>query len=379
MSPRGTAEPCIAMLCPGGLEHSGGIGRWAGYLQAAWRERGILPDLQIVDTRGHGGYWVGLVSFLKAVVTLVWLRATRRLVLIHSNVSIRGSTIRKYLIGKLAVWLGVPLILHLHGSGYDAFYGSLPGGLRRRVVSMFARADTVVVLGDYWRDFLVREVGVPSEKIVKIFNAVTAPRTSANRRAAGPCHIVMLGRLGDRKGVPELLTAMASPILRSRAWRSTLAGDGEIDRFRDEAARLGLGERIGFPGWIDAAQAAALLASADILVLPSHEENLPIALLEALAYGVPVVTTPVGAIPELIEDGVTGRMVPVGDVDALAAALAQLVDDADERHRLGDAGHALFLSQLDISAAVDRFDALYRSVLDPHPQLKQYAADGIAG
>jgi glycosyltransferase involved in cell wall biosynthesis len=171
----------------------------------------------------------------------------------------------------------------------------------------------------------------------------------------------MLGRLEPRKGVPELLAALGSDSLKARAWRAVLAGDGDVEGTRQRAAALGLADRIEVPGWIAAERAEALLEAADILVLASHAENMPMSVLEALAHRVAVVTTPVGTTPEILQDGVSALLVPPGDVAALAEALARLIDQPALRAEIAAGGQAVFRRDLDIALSADRLTALYRA------------------
>src|SRR5690606_27648404 len=112
--------------------------------------------------------------------------------------------------------------------------------------------------------------------------------------------LLFLGRLGPRKGVPDLLAALAGPRMHALNWRALLAGDGPLDSYRAEVRAKGLAGHVDILGWQSASQTAALCRSADILVLPSHAEGLAMAVIEGLAHGLAVVTTPVGAHPEVI-------------------------------------------------------------------------------
>ncbi|TMV83194.1 glycosyltransferase family 4 protein, partial [Thioclava sp. BHET1] len=171
--------------------------------------------------------------------------------------------------------------------------------------------------------------------------------------------ILFLGQLSARKGVPELLGALSHPTLMGRNWHAVLAGDGPVDLYRRQALSLGLAARIDFPGWLDRAATARLLATADILVLPSHAEGLAMAVLEGLAHGLAVVTTPVGAHDEVIDDGASGLFVPVGDVDALAATLERLCADSALRAALGRGARAAYLRRYAISGYVEGLERLY--------------------
>ncbi len=354
----------IAMMVPGGLEHSGGIGRWAGYVTLAWRDQDLQPPLEIIDTRGFGNAGVAAWSFLKALARLIVLGLGGRLGVIHANLSVRGSTVRKYGIGVLARLMGVPLVLHLHGSSYATFYEGLPGFFQRRVRALFGQAEQVIVLGESWADWVSAALSVPRSKITVLYNGVRAPDPAPRPGVAGAaCHIVLLGRIGARKGVPELLAALSSDALRQRRWRATLAGDGEVDTYAREAATRGLAGRVVFTGWLDAPQAAALIADADILVLPSHAENFPISVIEALANRVAVVTTPIGATPELLTQDRSVRFVPVGDADALADTLCALIDDPESRSRIAAAGHEVFVEKLDIDMLAAKLASLHARLL----------------
>ena len=349
------------MLVPGGLEHAGGIGRWAGYLERSWRTQTLEPPLEIIDTRGHGGPGRAAAAFSSALLRLITLRAQGRLGLIHANLSKRGSTLRKLIVAGLARQLGVPLVIHLHGSGYDAFYDGLSPRLQRPVRAMFRGAARVIVLGQAWAAWVGNRMGLPPTRIDILYNGVPAATGRSTPREQA--HIVLLGRIGPRKGVPELLEALASPAMAARPWTATLAGDGDLAPYRRFIAEHGLADRVALPGWLDGNAAAALLQAADILVLPSHAENFPISVIEALAAGIAVVVTPVGTTPELLVDGISARFVPVGDASALRDTLVSLIDDPAQRSRIAAAGHAVFRRDLDIDALARRLAAMHRETI----------------
>ncbi len=352
------------MLVSGGLEHAGGIGRWAGYLQDSWLSQKLRPPLVLIDTRGDGHAGVGAAVFALALARLAGLYGTRRLGVIHANLSIRGSTFRKIIVGTFANALGVPLVLHLHGAEYAAFHDGLPRAARRAVHTLFARAAQVVVLGGAEAGWLSETLGVPRDRITVLPNGVVRPPVPPPRPSGATLRLVLLGRIGARKGVPELLDALSSETMRRRSWQATLAGDGEVAHYAERARALGLGERVSFPGWIGRQESSDLLAGSDILVLPSHAENLPMSVIEALAHGVAVVTTPVGAVPDLLTDGQTALLVPPGDAAALAAALARLIDDEALRCRLAAAGRALFDDRLDIDGLARRLATLHSRIIN---------------
>jgi glycosyltransferase involved in cell wall biosynthesis len=224
--------------------------------------------------------------------------------------------------------------------------------MRRLVRGMFAAAEQTIVLGTEAERTLRAALAFPDARVLVLPNAVPdpnpAPRAGVSVSGGSPVHLVFLGYLSARKGVPELLEALASPALAALSWRATLAGGGPVDEFRARAAALGLADRVAFPGWIDQPAVNALCAAGDILVLPSHAEGLAMSVLEGLAHGLAVVATPVGAHAEVIEPERSGLLAPPGNVPALAAALARVVGDPELRERLRCGARQRFL---------DRFDA----------------------
>jgi glycosyltransferase involved in cell wall biosynthesis len=142
-----------------------------------------------------------------------------------------------------------------------------------------------------------------------------------------------------------------------------IAGNGNIAPYQAEVERLGLGARVSFPGWLPEAEAHQRLAQAALLVLPSEAEGLPMAIVEAFAWGVPVISTPVGSTPDILHDGVEGLMIPVGDVDALAKALERMIGDADLRRQLGANAHDFFARNLDFGPYMEKLAACWRAAM----------------
>jgi glycosyltransferase involved in cell wall biosynthesis len=356
----------IYLVTPGGARGRGGIGRVVGYLERGWRARGGEVNLHVVDSYGPQGRMLMPAAFAWALLRLVALACLGRIDLLHLNMAERASVWRKGIV----VWLGflfrIPVVLHCHGAELVEWSrGLLPLG-RRLLVATLARVDRVVVLGSYWRDFMVDELGVPPGRVDVLWNAVPAAGV-ARRHHDGVVRLLFLGRLGERKGVPELLAALGEPRLRALPWSAVLAGDGAVERFRREVADAGLAQRIELPGWIEEAAAQRYLAEADILVLPSHNEGLPIAVLEAMAGGLAIVTTPVGAITDAIRDDDTGLLVPAGDTPALAGALHRLIQDEALRQRLGERARARFAADFSIEACIERLTAIYAAALRKGP------------
>ena len=349
----------VLLLCPGGLEHGGGIGRQIGYFLAALPLGADTPTYRVIDTRGPwflgGARWRIPLSALylgAAAFRIAGAGIAGQPSLLHVNITGRGSTSRKFVLTAIARAVALPYVLHIHDYDYAADARARGELMRRLVRGMFAAAAQIIVLGTEAERTLRAALALPDAPILVLPNAVPdphpAPRAAPTGAAEDPVHLVFLGYLSSRKGVPELLEALASPALAALPWRATLAGGGPVDEFRARAAALGLADRVALPGWIDQPAASALCAAADILVLPSHAEGLAMSVLEGLAHGLAVVATPVGAHAEVIEPEQSGLLAPPGDVDALAAALLRVIGDPALRERLRAGARRRFLDSYEV-------------------------------
>lgn len=350
---RGPERPLeVVVATPLGEGGKGGIDRMMDFVR---RELADNPrrDVHVTfaATRGGGHILLSPVHLARFCAGLTWRRLRGRVDLVHINLASNGSTYRKLVVASVARALGIRFVVHLHGGGYRSFWGQARPALRRAIGGMFGASRKVIVLGRVWADFVAESIPGTAGRIACLPNAVPRPAASAGSRHDGQVHVLFLGRVGAAKGVPQLVSALAA--IADLGWTATIAGDGEVDATRARVAELGLADRIRVTGWAGPAEAEALLAAADILCLPSLEENLPLSVIEGMAAGLAVVATPVGAVPDIIADGATGLLVPPGDAEALAAALRGLIADPALRQRLGAAAMAFHRERLDIRPYVE--------------------------
>jgi len=349
----------VLVATPSGAGGQGGIDRIMATLgDELARRNDAKLQVRFVPTRG-GGHIVFAPFYLAAfLLRMVGSRLAGRLDLVHINLASDGSTYRKLQVARTARLLGVPYVLHLHGADYGTFWSQGEHGLGRRIRTMFAGAARTIVLGKIWRDIVVERAPETAERIEIVPNATSRPHLPHHGGGDAP-HILFLGRIGDRKGTPQLVEALER--MRDLPWRATIAGDGEVEATRQTVTERGLAERIALPGWCGPEAVASLIAGADILVLPSFAENLPLSIIEGMASGLAVVATPVGAVEEILADGETGLLVEAGNVDQLTAALTRVVTDSGLRTRLGAAALAFHRKRLDAGPFADEIERVWRA------------------
>ncbi|HEY8050667.1 MAG TPA: glycosyltransferase family 4 protein [Ramlibacter sp.] len=329
----------------------GGMFKVAEYLirAQAGKTPGHAAELRPLDTYGPGSAWTSLIALAKAMWMIVRGRFEGGLAGVHVNVAERLSLFRKSMIVITCSLLRVPVVIHLHAQMKN-FYRSLPGPAQAVVRWIFSLASTVIVIGSAPRRFVLEELCVDPRKVEIVINGVPGPAQAPVRGIAadGIRRVLFVGRLTELKGVLELLEALAQAKIDRNAIEVTLAGNNQVERFRQKAKDLGIDSFVKFPGWCNQEQIDELMSKSDVLVLPSHDEVLPLVVLEALAYGVAVVCTPVGELPMVLSDGENARFVPVGDADKLAAVLEDVLGDDELLLRLGRNGRTLYEQQFSL-------------------------------
>jgi glycosyltransferase involved in cell wall biosynthesis len=224
---------------------------------------------------------------------------------------------------------------------------------------MFLESEKIIVLGRFWADFIAGRLAAVQNKIAILPNATEAISIDHEQPRGTEIHIAYLGVLTRLKGTRELIEALAL-LAKCDNWKATIAGSGDVSACRARVQELRIADRVDIPGWLGPGEVHNLLRRTDILVLPSHVENLPMTVLEGFAYGIAVVATPVGAIPEVIEPERNGLLVPVGDIEALANALRRLIENPDLRLRLGAAARQDHADRYDINTYIPRLAAIWR-------------------
>lgn len=230
-------------------------------------------------------------------------------------------------------------------------------------------ADALTAITEDCRQHALR-AGAPPESVRVIFNGTDLRRFSpAPERSQpgdpqyGPRMIFACRQLFPRKGIRFLIEAAAQLVPRYPDLQVVLAGDGfERPELVQLAERLGIGSRVTFLGWVPNAALPPYYRAAAVSVIPSLEEGFGIPAAEAMGCAVPVVATDAGGLPEVVEDGVTGLVVPRGDAGALAAAIGSLLDDAELRRRMGQAGRERALRHFDWDRTAERLEELYWSI-----------------
>jgi glycosyltransferase involved in cell wall biosynthesis len=270
--------------------------------------------------------------------------------IVHVHTASYASFARKSTLATVARLFGRRLIVHVHGAQFDVFFKGGSPALRSAVQRTLASADLVIALSDTWRGKLTRMA--PGARIRVLPNPVLtadfAPLAEGRPVVPdGGGTVLFMGAFGKRKGIYDLIEAMAAVVREHPDVVFELGGDQAVDEVERRIEERDLSENVRMLGWVTGGEKLAAFARAHVYVLPSYHEGLPIGVLEAMASGLPVVTTPVGGIPEVVKDRVNGFLIAPGDVRALASCILKLLDDDALRRRMSATNVELMRSRHD--------------------------------
>jgi glycosyltransferase involved in cell wall biosynthesis len=339
VTPDMTADSIIPTIMPSTIKTSVMVGSdyreqgGIGTVLSIYLAQGFLADKHVLVSHREGPALLRIWLFLQAGVQLLWLCLTQPSVkLVHMHFTERGSFTRKAIYVALAHAFGRKTLLHLHGAEFLLFFQTAKPWLQRWIKHTLDTTEGIVVLSKSWRVDLAHITQNPN--IFVVYNPIVIPEQSPSVTVStteltpkAPVRMIFLGRFGQRKGVFDLLNAVAQLCSASTpdpGFTIDLYGDGEIDTVRTMIDQLNLTSVVRVNGWIRGQAKHKVLTEADVLVLPSYNEGLPMAILEAMAYGLAVISSPVGGIAEAVTHGKNGLLVPAGDVTGLAQALQLL-------------------------------------------------------
>ncbi|MBM3318115.1 MAG: glycosyltransferase family 4 protein [Candidatus Eisenbacteria bacterium] len=314
---------------------------------------------------------INFLYFVRQWLELARLLARHRPRILHQPVTSGISFWKEAAFMACGRLAGARVVAHLHGARFQDFHGG-GGSVRRWLVRRALRcARVVIVLSDGWRRYLLERVDgrlraeIVANPVARDFVAWASGVERDPGRA--PATVLFVGRLARIKGLVTALQAVPLVQRRAPGTRFVFAGgpasaaeNAEVERAR---ASLPADGTVLFPGLIGGPDKRSWFQGADVLILPSTHENLPIVILEGLAAGLPLVVTPVGALPEFLVEGEHALFVPPGDAGALAGRVADLIADPSLRRRMGEANRALFRERFDPDRILERIEQIYREAL----------------
>jgi glycosyltransferase involved in cell wall biosynthesis len=336
----------------------GGPGGVAAVLNI-YLESGFFDRYQIVYIASHStmGNIQKIMVMIKGFFQFFLMLAKNQVNLVHFQVSTGASFWRKAIFIVLAHCFRRPVIMHIHGGRFKDFFSAQPRVLKKVIQWVLNSSDVVIVLSPGWKTWF-ESISV-NKSILAIYNAVHV-KPKKERLFVFPINLLCLGRLGHNKGTYDLLAAMPKLLKKYPDLKLRLAGDGEIEQAREASQRLGIADAVEVLGLVGSERKNRLLEEATIYILPSYAEGLPMSVLEAMAAHLPIITTPVGGIPEAVTNGIEGFLISPGDIDAIYNRVDQLLSDKVLRNKMADSGYEKVKQHFSVEATLFELEKVYK-------------------
>ncbi len=347
----------ILMLGPDPIKTTGGMSSVVkSYYESDLAKNNSLKYISTYeDGQKYKIFIQGLRKYLKALIL-------EKVDVVHIHSASRGSFYRKSLIVLIGRLFFKKIVFHLHGAEFNEFYHQESAKIQKAWIRFSLKAcQVIIVLSSQWKKDLSLIVGEKSN-IVVIPNGVILPVIRNLDKDKKYISILTMGRLGKRKGIYDLLEAAKDIVKIYPHVRFTLAGDGEIQKVKEIIRKNKLEAYFDVPGWV--LDGRSYFRKADIYLLPSYNEGLPISVLEAASYGIPVISTPVGGISDVIKDGISGYLVEPGDIGQINNRIKNLISDDDLRLKMGRESRNVVKEQFNLIHIIDQIDVLYSNLLE---------------
>lgn len=317
--------------------------QWNTY-QCKWLETHIDKNL-----------FYKLLFFIRSFVEFIFLAPFYDIIHIHTSEP--PSLIRKSLYFFIARCYHKKIIIHFHAYSPQT---TIFGKYQWLYKYIFSHAEKIVVLSDYWKRTIQDAFG-NNPNIITIYNPCDiciSPLIYEKKN-----YILYAGTINQRKGYKDLILAFAAIAKQYPDWKVVFAGNGEIAQAKEIAIAHNIEQQVVFLGWVENKIKDKAFKEAKIFCLPSYAEGFPMAVLDAWAYGLPVISTPVGGLPDIAIDNSNILLFAPGDIKGLSAKITQLITDTTLRSQLSNAGLALATTTFSIKNINHQIEELYNSLL----------------
>ena len=323
--------------------------------------RNEMKGFQMISTYSSNPNVNNQLYFFKQYFNIFKLLITDdNIKILHIHCASRGSFMRKALVVFLAKALGNKTIMHIHGGLFHRFYQS--SYLMTFLVQHVLRScDRVICLTNDWSHTFSEELELSNLSVV--LNPVKTFPLRPYRNSFSSISMLFLGTITDNKGIFELVEYLQqNPFYLHNKIKLTICGEGESDRLISLISKKNNGRNIFFAGWVNGSQKDDMIADADIFILPSHYEGLPMAILEAMSAGKPIISTSVGGIPSVVTPQHNGWLIEPGKINQLDAVLDEIFNDPSLISRYG-MNAFVDAKQFHVQSIVSKLNTIYNDLL----------------
>ena len=320
-----------------------------------------FEDMKFIPTWKAGGVttklWYAIYSY---VVFSLKMLFDREIKIVHIQGAAFASFERNMFFVHLGKWFGKKVIMHIHCADFASYFN--PSNHKDRILHTINVCDKFFVLSYQWRDYF-ESIGVRKEIIVVVNNTIAPPIRKKVPRDESKVKLLYLGIIGQRKGVYDLLKVLSQD---ANYYRENLqlhiGGNCEEEKIKSVISENGIGDFVTFEGFVKGEKKIEDLNWADLFILPSYNEGLPIAILEAMSYNMPIISTNVGGIPEVVKTDINGKLIEAGDLNAIKHSIDYYIENRHQIRVHGE-GSKQLVSPFLPEVVFETLNSLYKSLL----------------
>lgn len=304
--------------------------------------------------KGFGGY----LKFIKVLLV-------DHPDIVHIHSSFGPSFYRKLPFIYMSSWAKKPIVNHIHGADFDGFYIKAKRRKQDLIRATYNKCTVLIALSDEWKEKLSKIVAPEKIEIVENYSILHEDALKA-RLTRTPNNIVLfLGEIGKRKGCYDIPAVAAEVVEAVPDVQFVLAGSGSMadeNAVKELVKKYRISNHMIFPGWVRGKEKDKLLREADLFFLPSYNEGMPMSVLDAMGYGVPIVSTNVGGIPKIVHDGENGYCCDAGDVASFAKAIIELLESRKTLQKFGLNSYKMVKRDYSLESHIEKIKNIYKSL-----------------
>lgn len=334
-------------------------GMWTvaeNYISNKWFNQKV--KLYYIATSTGGSKIKRIKKMLEGYLKILICLTTIEIDIVHIHMAEKGSVYRKGVIIRLAKLFGKKVVVQMHAGPILSWYDNLSPNKKKIVKKIFDSSDRMLVLGDYWKKQIATII--ENEKIDVLYNGSECPID--NPYNVEGKDILYLGLLKKTKGTYDLVDAikLIDDVLPEDI-KVYLCGVDETGEMMQYVVNQGLQNRIELPGWIDKNTRLELFKNTQMCVLPSYFEALSMTVIESMCYGIPMVTTNISTMPELLGDEID--LVEPGDIQGLSKLILKYTRNKEIRLKVSNIEYSRAKSKFDVNAIMKRTVNIYNGIL----------------
>ena len=348
----------VLIIGPDYRNHRGGIGAVINEHKKLFIHSKFYCSYKVLSS------WKSILySLFKIILFPFYLLFNSNIKIIHLHGASRGSFYRKYYYFFISKKIfNKKVIYHIHGGEFHLFIKESSKFLIKHINIMIYKSDIIIVLSDWWVDYFKNQF--PDKKITKLDNSVPIQSFINRSSPSKKVSFLFLGLISKNKGCYEILDVAERLVQRKVDFEINLGGNGETDKLCKIITEKNLNKYVNYLGWLTGDKKSEIFKQNNVYLLPSKNEGLPVSILEAMSYGLPIISTKVGGIPEMIEENKSGFIIEPGDLNALEEKMMYFIENKDKINQMGNISKTIVDNKFSNEIVQKQLTELYNELLN---------------